>query len=113
MIFYKNLKKPRKISKKDLVFSIFEDGMKTNKDDSIAKSNECKTFYNIKVSKGALENGLGFEDLKVPANTENLKDLHTFNFVGRVDEIKTIFRDELPAYLKAGYKQGRKDKKTR
>ena len=91
MIFYKNLKKPRKISKKDLVFSIFEDGMKTNKDDSIAKSNECKTFYNIKVSKGALENGLGFEDLKVPANTENLKDLHTFNFVGRVDEIKTIF----------------------
>ncbi len=93
MIFYKNLKKQKQTSKKDLVFSIFEDGMKTNKDDSIAKSNECKIFYNTKISNGSLENGMGFEDLKVPADTSNIQTQHSFDFSEKIDDIKMIAYD--------------------
>lgn len=93
MIIYKNMKKHKKTLKKDLVFSIFDDEVKTNKDDSVAKPNECKSSFNIISSNGALENGLGFEDLKVPSTIQDVKTEHTFDFASKIDDIKTISYD--------------------
>ena len=91
MIFYKNLKKHKALQEKDLVFSIFEDGLVTGKDDSVAKPAACKNFYNLSYGDGALKTGLGFRDLQVPSNTTNLEDCHSFNFASKMDEIDGIW----------------------
>ena len=50
MIFYKNLKKYKKTTEKNITFSIFKDGVISNEDDLISKPNECKTFYNFTIT---------------------------------------------------------------
>ena len=93
MIFYKNIKKHKKTEEKDVVFSIFANGVVSNQDDLISKPNECKQFYNLSISDGALKTGLGFHDLQVPASTSDLETLHGFNFGEKIDEITNIWSD--------------------
>ena len=57
LIFYKNLKKHKKTTEKNITFSIFKDGDISNEDDLISKPNECKTFYNYTIVDGALKTG--------------------------------------------------------
>ncbi|MBE7076139.1 MAG: hypothetical protein E7375_03655 [Clostridiales bacterium] len=92
-MFYKNLKKHKKTTEKNLTFSIFEDGIKSKSDDSVSKPNECKLFYNISYNDGALKTGLGFQDLKVPASLDALDDLHTYDFSMLIDDIKSIYTE--------------------
>lgn len=93
MIFYKNLKKHKKTSEKNIVFSVFGNGVVSNKDDLTSKPNECKKCYNISFVDGALKNGLGFEDLSVPATVDDLNTTHGFDFSERVEEICGIWMD--------------------
>lgn len=90
MIFYKNLKKHKPLQEKNLIFSIFQDGIVTKKDDSIAKPAGCKNFYNLSYNDGSLKTGLGFRDLQVPANTTDLENCHTFK-LDSLDEIDGIW----------------------
>ena len=91
LIFYKNLKKHRKVEEKNIVFSIFENGVVSNVDDTVRKPAECKAFYNLSYQDGALKNGLGFQDLKVPASYENLDDCHGFDFSEKIDSINGMW----------------------
>ena len=79
LIFYKNLKKYKKTTEKNITFSIFKDGVISNEDDLISKPNECKTFYNFTITNGALQTGLGFKDIEVPASESNLSTVHTYD----------------------------------
>ncbi len=91
MIFYKNLKKHKPVEQKDLIFSVFEDGIVSNKDDSVAKPTACKNFYNLSYCDGALKSGLGFRDLQVPSLASDLENCHSFNFASKLDEIDGIW----------------------
>ncbi len=94
LIFYKNIKKHQSTEEKNLVFSLFEDGMKSEIDDSVAGPNICKNFYNLSYSDGALKTGLGFKDLEVPSNTEDLETCHTYYCMPDfVDEIEGLWLD--------------------
>ena len=93
MIFYKNLKKHRKVKQKNLTFSIFQNGVVTDKDDSVLMPTVCKNAYNVSFVDGALKTGLGFERFKVPADLDHLDENHTFNFEGKVDEIGHLWMD--------------------
>ncbi|MDE6583091.1 MAG: hypothetical protein K2K31_00355, partial [Clostridia bacterium] len=94
MIFYKNLKKHQKSQEKNLVFSLFEKGIKENVDDSVAQTNICKSFYNLTYSDGALKTGLGFKDLEVPASADDLNTLHTFQYLSQeVESIEGLWLD--------------------
>lgn len=64
MIFYKNLKKHKKTQEKNLVFSIFGDGVVSNEDDALAKPNACKDSFNLRFSDGALKRDLDLEIFK-------------------------------------------------
>lgn len=92
MIFYKNFVKNKKPKRKNIEFSIFADGIE-NLDDSVAKPNSCKSFYNLSFIDGALKTGLGFSDLSVPSSETDLDNQHTFNFAEKLDEIKGIWLD--------------------
>ena len=91
LIFYKNLKKHKQTAEKNLIFSIFEDGLVANKDESVAKPADCKNFYNLSYCDGALKTGLGFRDLQVPKSTTDLENCHSFNFASKMDEIDGIW----------------------
>ena len=93
MIFYKNLKKHKKTQEKNLVFSIFGDGVVSNEDDALAKPNACKDSFNLRFSDGALKTGLGFRDFQVPASTDDLQTCHTFDFAEKLDEIDGLWMD--------------------
>ncbi len=93
MIFYKNTKKFKPISKKDLVFSIFNQGIVSGEDDSVTKPTQCKCYFNLSVADGALKNGLGFEDFQVPASLDNLENCHGYDFASKIDEIDAIWFD--------------------
>ena len=103
MIFYKNLKKHRNTEEKNLVFSIFSNGVVSLKDDSVVDPTECKDFYNLRVEDGALKTGLGFKDFSVPADKNDLDNQHPYNFASKIDEITGIwmareFNDEIGYY---------------
>ncbi len=94
MIFYKNLKKPHKIEKKSLVFSIFQSGVVSNKDESVLEGNVCTDAYNVSFCDGALKTGLGVEDLKVPESAETPDICHTYNFdESSIDAIQKLWVD--------------------
>ncbi len=91
LIFYKNLKKHKKTTEKNITFSIFKNGVVSNEDDLISKPNECKTFYNFTLVDGALKTGLGFKDIEVPETEEDLTDVHNYDFsYVNITEIATI-----------------------
>ncbi len=92
MIFYKNIKKSRKSTQKNLTFSIFADGVDLNKDDSIALPNSCKMSYNLTMKDGALKTGLGFQNLRVPASLDDLENCHEFD-LSSIDEICGLWLD--------------------
>ncbi len=87
MIFYKHPKKQRAVEEKNIVFSIFDNGVVSGVDDAVTKPVECKTFYNLSYQDGALKSGLGFRDLQVPDAYENPTGYHGFNFAEKIDEI--------------------------
>lgn len=91
LIFYKNLKKHKKTSEKNLVFSIFGNGVVSNEDDLISKSNECKSFYNLSISDGALKTGLGFKDFEAPISYDAPDVTHPFLISDHIDEIGGIW----------------------
>ncbi len=91
MIFYKNLKKHKTTSEKNLVFSIFDDGVVSNVDDSVSQPAQCKEFYNLTYSDGALKTGFGFQDLRVPASYDDLENCHTFDFSTKMTEIDGLW----------------------
>lgn len=91
MIFYKNIKKHKSSEEKNLVFSIFGEGVEKNVDDSISKPAQCKNFYNLSFSDGSLKTGLGFQDLTVPETVDDLKNCHKFDFASSVDQINDIW----------------------
>ncbi len=93
MIFYKNLKKQKNISEKNIVFSIFDNGVLSNVDDSVAGANRCKNSYNLSYIDGALKTGLGFRDIEVPSSTTDLENCHTFNFGSSIDKICGIWTE--------------------
>ncbi len=103
MIFYKNKKKYKPVEQKNLIFSVFENGLVSNKDDSVASPTQCKTFYNLSFTDGALKTGLGFKDFQVPSSIDDLKNCHSYNFAECIDEIDGIwldrfFSDSIEAY---------------
>lgn len=92
MIFYKNKKTYKKTEEKNLIFSIFGNGVVTDVDDLLAKPNECKMCYNLTFKNGALQTGLGFEHLKVPdAEGVAVENWHTFRFSDFVNKIDGIW----------------------
>jgi len=93
LIFYKNLKKRRDFKNKDLSFSIFQNGIVTDKDDSLLEGNVCTSAYNVAFCEGALKTGLGFEEFKAPKTLDDLEDCNTFNFRETIDEIQNIWMD--------------------
>lgn len=93
MIFYKNLKKNRKAKEKNLVFSIFQNGIVTDKDDSILEGNVCKNTFNVSFSDGALKTGLGFEDFKLPDMDGDLNVCHIMDFAEQIDEVQELWLD--------------------
>lgn len=104
MIFYKNTKKNRKLSHKNLKFSIFDKGIITDKDQSVLSANAGIDAYNLAFRDGALKTGLGFEDLKVPSSKTDLNTCHTYDFSEYVGEIKNIwlrrwFSTDLEEYI--------------
>ncbi len=93
MIFYKNLKKHKKTKEKNLVFSIFGEGIDGDGNDLLSKPNECKVFYNLKVEDGNLSTGLGFSDLKVPSSVDDFDTLHAVDLTSTVDQVGGIWLD--------------------
>lgn len=93
MIFYKNLKEHKQTKEKDLVFSVFANGVVSNESDLIAKPTACKNMYNLQFSDGTLKSGIGFKDFRVPASADNLTDTHDFDFSTKIDEIVGIWND--------------------
>ncbi len=93
MIFYKNTKKYKKTKTRNLIFSIFQNGIVTDKDDSILEANVCKDAYNVFFSGGTIKTGLGFEEFNAPANKENLDECHNFNFAEMLDEVQHLWMD--------------------
>ena len=92
LIFYKNKKSHKKTEEKNLIFSIFGNGVVTDVDDLLAKPNECKMCYNLTFKNGALQTGLGFEHLKVPdAEGVAVGNWHTFRFSDFVNKIDGIW----------------------
>ncbi len=89
MIFYKNLKKHKKITQKNLVFSIFDEGVVSNKDDQICEAGQCKNFYNLSYLDGALKTGLGFKDFEALASLDS-PERHLMDF-SKVGEIRGIW----------------------
>lgn len=95
LIFYKNLKKHKKTTEKNITFSVFGEGVISNEDDLISKPNECKVFHNFTLNDGALKTGLGFKDMEVPSSRTEISNWHTFNFeASNITAIKdiTMFR---------------------
>lgn len=90
-MFYKNIKKFKQTEEKNLEFSIFEQDIDTQKDDSVKKPNECKMFYNLSYQNGALTTGLGFRDLRVPASADNLGQWNVLNFSNTVTKIQNFW----------------------
>lgn len=91
MLIYKKLRKHKHTAEKDIVFSVFDAGIKSKKDDSVENPTACKNSYNFSLADGALKTGLGFKDLEVPYSAADLSKLHTFDFLGRgITEIKWI-----------------------
>ncbi len=93
MIFYKNKKKSKKTEEKNLVFSIFQNGIVTDKDDSVLDANICTKAYNVSFSDGALKTGLGFEDFKLPDYDGDLNDCHIMDFASEMDEVTALWMD--------------------
>ena len=92
MIFYKNNKKHKKTEEKNLVFSVFGNGIVKEVDDLIAKPNECKNFYNLTFKNGALKTGYGFKHLTAPSDKNLPEDQwHTFRFSDYVSKIDDIW----------------------
>ena len=75
MIFYKNLKPHKDVKNKTLVFSLFDEGVKT-KDDSVSKPNLCKKVFNFDFQSGALLPGLGIRELQIPTNISTMAGMH-------------------------------------
>lgn len=91
MIFYPNHKNHKQTQEKNLIFSIFGDGITSDVDNSVAKPAQCEMFYNLSVVDGALKTGLGFEDLTVPASTDDLTTVHGFDFASKIDKILGVW----------------------
>jgi len=91
LIFYENIKKHKKTAEKNLMFSIFSDGVVSNKDDETTKPNECKAFYNLTISDGALKTGLGFKDFEAPISFDTPEATHPFLISEHIDEIGGIW----------------------
>ncbi len=91
LIFYKNLKKHRKITEKNLVFSIFDQGVTSNKDDQVCDARQCKSFHNLTYLDGALKTGLGFKDFEVPASLDKPNERHKIDFSKKVDKVCGIW----------------------
>lgn len=92
LIFYKNKKKHKKTEEKNLVFSIFGNGVVEDVDDLLAKPNECKSCYNLTFKNGALKTGLGFDHFKAPdSQTTPVENWHTFKFADYVSKIDGIW----------------------
>lgn len=92
LIFYKNKKSHKKTEEKNIVFSVFGNGVVNEVDDLIAKPNECKTSYNLIFKDGALKTGLGFDYLKGPASETDLEEnWHTYKFADYVSQIDGIW----------------------
>ena len=90
-MFYKNLKHKKETFQKDLVFSIFDDGLVSNVDDSLTSGNECKSVYNLSISDGALKTGLGFKIFETPISLEHLDQTRTYDFSQLVEIRKILF----------------------
>ncbi len=92
LIFYKNNKSHKKTEEKNLIFSIFGNGVVEDVDDLLAKPNECKICYNLNFKNGALKTGLGFAHLKAPeAEDTPIENWHTFKFADFVSKIDDIW----------------------
>ncbi len=90
-MFYKNLKKHKQTSEKNLIFSIFDDGVLSDKDDSITKPNQCKDFYNLSFCDGALKTGLGFSEIQVPSSADDLENTHVYSMPSKITKIEDIY----------------------
>ena len=93
MIFYKNLKKFKKLKKSNLTFSIFANGAISHVDDSISKPNACKSFYNLSYCDGSLKTGLGFKTFGFPESEENPQETYTMDF-SRLGDITDVIFDK-------------------
>ncbi|MBP3619756.1 MAG: hypothetical protein J6J24_03750 [Clostridia bacterium] len=93
MIFYKNKKSHKKTSEKNLIFSIFANGIVSDKADLSAKPNECKNCFNLSIVDGVLKTGLGFSDIEVPSSEQDYEATHSVNFASKIDKICGIWLD--------------------
>ncbi len=86
LIFYKNLKKHPKTKEKNLMFSIFDEGVVSNKDDYVCQPCQCKNFYNLTYVDGALKTGIGFKPFAVMEDYEG-PERHLVDLSDSVDKV--------------------------
>ena len=90
-MFYNNKKKHKSLKEKNLVFSLFSNGVVSNVDDSVANANCCKSVYNLDYNDGALKTGLGINRLELPTSLENPSETYTYDFSNLADITDLMF----------------------
>lgn len=83
---FKTIKHYKKSKERNIVFSIFSNGLVSDKDEQMAKPVECKNVYNLVFSGGALKTGLGFKELKIPSS-ESDTTLHKITLTNSITSL--------------------------
>lgn len=90
-MFYKNKKHHKNVSEKNVVFSLFANGVVSNIDDSVAQTNLCKRVYNLNYTDGTLKTGLGIKSLELPASLADPDATYTYDFSNLADITDLMF----------------------
>ena len=83
---FETIKHYKKSKERNIVFSIFSNGLVSDKDEQMAEPAECKNVYNLVYSGGALKTGLGFEELKIPASASD-NVMHKIRIVASITSL--------------------------
>ena len=83
---FRTIKHYKKSKERNIVFSIFSNGLVSDKDEQMTNPAECKSVYNLSLSGGALKTGLGFRELKIPAS-ESDTVMHGLVFVNTITSL--------------------------
>lgn len=73
-MFYKKPLLLKKVKNYQISFSAFANGMNSEVDEGILPYKYAKRCYNYTVKNGALKNGIGFRELRLPKSDQDLTD---------------------------------------
>ena len=99
---FKTTKHYKKSKERDIVFSIFSNGLVSDKDEQMANPTECKNVYNLVYAGGALKTGLGFNELKIPAS-ESDKTMHRIRMVSSINNLYGMWMNRFWSNLNARF----------